>query len=52
MAALDAYGYRPGDCPEAETVAERLVGLPTHNKVTPAVCRQIVALLASQERQS
>lgn len=52
MAALDAYGYWPGDCPVAETVAARLVGLPTHNRVTPAVCRQIVALLASQDRQS
>ncbi len=46
--ALAVYGYRPGDCPLAESIARQLVGLPTHLKATPAVRRRVVALLESQ----
>jgi dTDP-4-amino-4,6-dideoxygalactose transaminase len=48
MAALAKYDYLQGSCPQAESVAARLVGLPTHEKITPAVRRQVVSLLMSE----
>jgi len=50
IAALGVYGYRAGDCPEAESVAARLVGLPTHIKITPEVRKQIISLVQTQVR--
>jgi dTDP-4-amino-4,6-dideoxygalactose transaminase len=45
--AMSMFGYRPGDCPVAESIATRLVGLPTHDKVTPGVREKVIALLQS-----
>ena len=45
---LSVYGYRPGDCPQAEALAAGLVGLPTHTRITPAIRRRIIHFL--QER--
>ena len=44
---MSIFGYRPGDCPVAESIATRLVGLPTHGKVTARVREQVTALLQS-----
>lgn len=43
--AMAMFGYRPGDCPVAESVATRLVGLPTHEKITERVRNKVIALL-------
>jgi dTDP-4-amino-4,6-dideoxygalactose transaminase len=45
--AMSIFGYRPGDCPVAESIATRMVGLPTHGKVTARVREQVTALLQS-----
>ncbi len=45
MANMSIFGYRPGDCPEAESIAARLVGLPTHQKITAKVRGKVVELL-------
>jgi perosamine synthetase len=42
---LGQYGYAIGSCPEAERVAARLVGLPTHPGVKPADQARIVSLV-------
>jgi dTDP-4-amino-4,6-dideoxygalactose transaminase len=42
---LLAYGYEPGTCPIAEEVATRLIGLPTHNKITAEIRDRIADLL-------
>jgi dTDP-4-amino-4,6-dideoxygalactose transaminase len=47
MAAMSIFGYRSGDCPEAESIATRLVGLPTHEKVTAGVREKVIGLLKS-----
>jgi len=39
------YGYQRGCSPIAESVASRLLGLPTHEKVAPDVCNRIANLL-------
>lgn len=52
ITALAMYGYAAGDCPIAESVATHLVGLPTHDKVTPAVRRKIITLMGSQAQES
>jgi dTDP-4-amino-4,6-dideoxygalactose transaminase len=44
-ARLSQYGYTPGSCPVAESVASRLVGLPTHPKVTASHRTRILDLL-------
>jgi dTDP-4-amino-4,6-dideoxygalactose transaminase len=44
-AALAAYGYDLGRCPEAEAVAERLVGLPTHPLISRAARERILDLI-------
>jgi perosamine synthetase len=48
--ALPAYGYTPGSCPVAESVARRLVGLPTELDITAAHRRRIVDLVTSSAR--
>ena len=42
---LQAYGYERGACPVAESVAARLIGLPTHTRITAAHRSQLVDLL-------
>lgn len=42
---LAAYGYDRGSCPVAESVAARLVGLPTHGKITSRHRSRLVALI-------
>ncbi len=42
---LLAYGYRPGTCPVAEEVATKLIGLPTHSRITAEDRNRIIALL-------
>jgi dTDP-4-amino-4,6-dideoxygalactose transaminase len=42
---LLAYGYEPGTCRTAEDVAKRLIGLPTHDKITAKDRRRIIDLL-------
>jgi len=42
---LAIYGYQPGCCPNAEAVATRLVGLPTHPRVGPDTSRRLLELL-------
>ena len=49
IADMETFGYRPGDCPVAEDVATRLVGLPTHEKITADERARIVALLAGRD---
>lgn len=44
---LRNYGYEPGVCPVAEAIAERLVGLPTHSRMTDAERRRVIELLVS-----
>ncbi len=46
---LRAYGYEPGACPVAEDVAAKLVGLPTHSKITAEHRRRIISLLMGNE---
>jgi len=43
---LPGYGYRPGSCPTAESVAGKLVGLPTDHATAPRHRRAVVELLA------
>ena len=42
---LAAYGYQVGDCPGAEAVAGRLVGLPTHPLIGKADRDRTIALV-------
>jgi dTDP-4-amino-4,6-dideoxygalactose transaminase len=42
---LSAYGYEPGRCPVAESVAARLVGLPTHSRITARHRTRLMTLL-------
>jgi dTDP-4-amino-4,6-dideoxygalactose transaminase len=44
--ALATYGYETGSCPEAERIAARLVGLPTHPLVRPEDRERIAGLVA------
>jgi dTDP-4-amino-4,6-dideoxygalactose transaminase len=46
-AELSRYGYQPGACPVAETVAGQLVGLPTEVDVTASHRRRLIELVAS-----
>lgn len=43
---LVRYGYESGSCPEAERIARRLVGLPTHLRITPGTRRRVASLFA------
>ena len=45
--ALPAYGYEPGSCPVAESVASRLIGLPTDLEITQTLRRRIADLVVS-----
>lgn len=42
---LLAYGYKSGTCPVAEEVAAKLIGLPTHSRITAKDRNRIIALL-------
>lgn len=42
---LPMYHYKQDCCPIAESIANRLLGLPTHEKVTPRVINRVVELL-------
>ena len=44
---LHRYGYEPGTCAVAEDVAAKLVGLPTHDKITAGHRKRIINLLQS-----
>lgn len=44
--ALATYGYETGSCQEAERIASRLVGLPTHPLVRPEDREHIAGLVA------
>ncbi len=43
---LEAYGYRPGQCPVAETAAAEVVNLPTHPRADAATAKRTVAFIA------
>lgn len=47
MRDLEKYGYRAGSCPVAESVAQELVGLPTHMQVAKRHRRALAALVRS-----
>jgi dTDP-4-amino-4,6-dideoxygalactose transaminase len=42
---MQRYGYTLGSCPEAERIAERLVGLPTDFGATPWLRRALASLI-------
>jgi dTDP-4-amino-4,6-dideoxygalactose transaminase len=44
---LKQYGLDPATCPVATELAAELIGLPTHDKITPKHRQQIVNLLRS-----
>ena len=46
-AQLVAYGFHPASCPVANELAGELIGLPTHDRITPRHRRQIVTLLTT-----
>jgi perosamine synthetase len=46
---LPAYGYRPGSCPVAESVAQRLVGLPTDPSTGAAHRAAVVRLVRAHQ---
>ena len=46
-AQLSTYGFDPALCPVATEMASELVGLPTHDKITPRHRQEIVHLLRS-----
>jgi dTDP-4-amino-4,6-dideoxygalactose transaminase len=41
------FGYRPGECPIAETVSERLLRLPLYHGLTESEQEQIIAAVRS-----
>jgi dTDP-4-amino-4,6-dideoxygalactose transaminase len=43
--ALRSYGYEPGSCPIAESIASRLIGLPTDPDITADHRRRIAAVV-------
>ncbi len=45
LEALRSYGYEPGSCPVAESVASRLIGLPTEPDITADHRRRIAAVV-------
>jgi len=45
--SLHQYGYKPGSCPVAEEVAAKLVGLPTHAKITAEHRARVIELVGS-----
>lgn len=47
QAALHSYQYKWGACPLAEKIASRLVGLPTHLKISAEHRHQILELMES-----
>ncbi len=40
-----AFGYRAGDCPQAERVAALICNLPAHPRITPAVAEKVIELV-------
>ncbi len=46
LEALRQYGYVPGSCPVAESIASRLIGLPTEPDITTEHRQRIAALVA------
>jgi dTDP-4-amino-4,6-dideoxygalactose transaminase len=46
LESLRKYGYEAGSCPAAETIASRLIGLPTEPDITPDHRRRIAAVVA------
>jgi len=44
--ALRSYGYEPGSCPVAESIASRLIGLPTDLDITVNHRQRITVLVA------
>ena len=49
---LAQYGYRPGQCPVADRIASRLLGLPTHQHVNERVCRRLADLVIDAGRKT
>ena len=45
--ALRSYGYEPGSCPVAESIAARLIGLPTEPDITPGHRQRIADLVTA-----
>jgi perosamine synthetase len=45
-AELARYGYEIGSCPRSESLARRVVCLPTHHKIDPRIERRLTRLLA------
>jgi dTDP-4-amino-4,6-dideoxygalactose transaminase len=45
LEALRSYGYEPGSCPIAESIASRLIGLPTERDITAEHRKRIAALV-------
>jgi len=49
---LARYGYRPGSCPVAETVATRLIGLPTDFAASSSLREAAIELIQSHHELS
>lgn len=47
----EELGYRPGQCPAAESAAKEIINLPTHPKVDPSALDRICDFLQSMNRQ-
>jgi dTDP-4-amino-4,6-dideoxygalactose transaminase len=47
LEALRSYGYEPGSCPVAESIASRLIGLPTEPDITPDHRQRIADLVTA-----
>ncbi len=45
---VEAVGYTPGECPQAERVAEHSINLPTHRTVTEADAKEIAKLVVKE----
>lgn len=42
---LEAFGYHPGACPEAEAVSKRVINLPTYPLLTDSQIEHIIAVV-------
>ena len=40
--ALEAWGYRPGQCPTAEAICARIVNLPTESRLDAEILRSVL----------
>ncbi len=47
---LERIGYRPGECPVAESVSQHVINLPTHSRVDADTIRRTCEFLRSMRR--